>query len=89
MKAALLLAILSIFKKLESSNHNAASFFVSVLETKAWTTIKSACISGTYIRVENTDRGFDLWWWQIRSNSDDQTRNAAAALLRKLYCTQL
>ena len=50
-------------QKLESSkpNHNAASFFVRALETKAWTAIKSACISRTYIRVEKIQRSFLIY----------------------------
>ena len=35
-------------------------------------------IQNIYQGRENTAVVFDLWWWQIRSNSDDQTRNAAA-----------
>ena len=62
MKAELL-AILSIFKKLESSNHNAASFFFSECPRDQSLEYDKICmyISRTYIRVEEIQRSFLIY----------------------------
>ena len=63
-------------------NSSTAGFLVRV--TKAWT-IKSACghiyiIQGSSSRKQQKG-GFDIWWWHIRSNSYDQTRNASEEIV--------